>query len=60
MLPDLIDDDGDDVFVVFDILKFPWLRYDRTNNKLYVDKLVTTADDVGEYTLTINLEDGQN
>ena len=34
VLPDLIDDDGDDVFVVFDILKFPWLRYDRTNNKL--------------------------
>ena len=41
-LPEIIDEDGDDVNVVFDYQRYRWLRYDKNSNSFKVKKKTTT------------------
>ena len=56
-LPDIIDEDGDDVDILFDYQKFRWLRFDKKTNSFKVKIKTTTKDDVGKYIIDLYLTD---
>lgn len=56
-LPVIIDEDGDDVNVIFDYQKYRWLKYDKRTNTMRVKQKTTTEADVGSYSIDIYLTD---
>ena len=57
-LPEIIDDDGDEVTVRIRNDDFPWLTYNAASSSIEVAKDATSDSEVGTYLVNLYLNDG--